>query len=277
MTKPVVMATPLTFINGAAGDSLSSHDRGLAYGHGVFETMRLGSGDIPLRAHHLARLAEGLRQLAIPCDPGAIEAQLLALLPAMPADGTVKLVVTAGIGPRGYRPAARGHPSVIVHWYPPAAPVASARLRPCEYRLPVNPRLAGIKHLNRLDQVLAATELAEGEQGLLMDVDDRVIEALSHNLFALIDGQWRTPRLDRCGVAGVMRRYLLDTLLGEERAVESTLTLAQLADADEMFICNAVAGIVPVAAIVGVANWRSHPRSDGLRRRLAERLPCFAQ
>lgn len=268
------MAAPLTFVNGAAGDGLSSHDRGLAYGHGVFETMRLAGGEIPLLGYHLARLTQGLRRLGIAQGLADIESQLAQLVPAMPAHGTVKLVVTAGVGPRGYATPRDCQPSVIVHCYPPIVPQASARLQPCEYRLPANPRLAGIKHLNRLDQVLAAMELKEGVQGLLMDQEGRVIEALSHNVFACWGGRWRTPGLDRCGVAGVMRHFVLDHLLPE--AAEASFSLAELAEADEVFICNAVAGIVPVISIAGVGEWVSQPRIQQLRRRLAERLPCFA-
>lgn len=272
------MAKPLTFIDGEARDHLSSHDRGLAYGHGVFETMRLHGGDVPLLALHLERLAGGLSGLGIPAAATGIAGQLADLLPLMPAAGIVKLVVTAGVGPRGYRQTGAA-PTVIVHWYPPPAASAEARLQVCRYRLPANPRLAGIKHLNRLDQVVAAMEITEPDRhGLLLDGADQVVETLGHNLFVLRDGRWSTPPLENCGVAGVMRRYLLETLLPAEGIAAEVAAIAagDLGLAEEIFICNAVSGITPVADIAAIGHWSRHPATDQLRRRLGSRLPCFA-
>ncbi len=272
------MTNPLTFINGEPGDCLSSHDRGLAYGHGLFETMRLGGGIIPLLEMHLDRLADGARRLNIPMDRASLMANLAALLPRIPGDGVVKLMLTAGRGPRGYRAAPSATPNLIVHWFPAPVLATEVILQPCRYRLPDNPALAGVKHLNRLDQVLAASELQPQREGLLMDGRHQVVEALSHNIFVWRRGRWLTPPLDRCGVAGVMRRYLLESLLPAlgEAWVEDVLPVGDLAEVEEMFVCNAVAGIVPVTKVEGVATWPVQPRGDRLRRALEERLPCFA-
>jgi len=275
--QSVAMTTPLTFINSEPIDSLSSHDRGLAYGHGVFETMRLDRGSIPLRQLHLQRLALGLERLAIPLSAAAVDHQLEGLLTRMPGDGMVKLIVTAGCGPRGYR-AAGGEATVIVHWYPAPRLLAGVSLQLCRYRLPDNPVLAGIKHLNRLDQVLAAAELKGDNQGLLLDRHDRVVEAISHNLFARVGGRWLTPPLDQCGVAGVMRRFVMTSLMPELGVAvdEKPLPVASLADVEELFICNAVTGLVPVTGVESLVRWPSQPGVDSLRKALFERLPCFA-
>lgn len=271
------MTSPLTFINSEPADCLSSHDRGLAYGHGVFETMRLDRGIIPLRQWHLQRLDLGLQRLGIPLSAIAVDQQLDGLLPRMPGDGMVKLTVTGGCGPRGYR-AVGGEPTVIVHWHPAPPIPAAISLQLCRYRLPANPVLAGIKHLNRLDQVLAAAELKGDNQGLLLDQRDRVVEAISHNVFVRIGGGWLTPPLDQCGVAGVMRRYVMETLMPAlgERVAEKPLPVASLADAEAFFVCNAVVGIVPVSGLESMGRWPSQPDVDRLRGALIERLPCFA-
>lgn len=273
------MTPLLTFINGEAADCLSSHDRGLAYGHGVFETMRLHQGAIPLRHLHLERLAQGLERLAIPSTVDAVVQVLDRVLPAMPDQGIVKLMVTAGVGTRGYRCTTEAKATIITHWHPAPAVPESMSLQLCRYRLPANPVLAGIKHLNRLDQVLAAAELTGNRQGLLLDCNDQVVEALSHNLFACIDGRWITPPLDQCGVAGVMRRYLIESLMPSRNlsvAVEP-LTVATLAEAEALFASNAVTGIVPVMALDTLRCWPSQPVVEDLRQALTERLPCFAR
>lgn len=271
------MAQPLIFINGAASDCLTSLDRGLSYGHGVFETMRRYDGQIPLLALHLERLAMGLERLGIHASTDTIVDRLDSGLMQMPANGVVKLTVTAGVGPRGYRTPPVVSPTVIVHWNPAPGVPATCTLQQCRYRLPANPVLAGIKHLNRLDQVVAAMELEGDLQGLLLDQDGNVVEALSHNIFLRFKNDWLTPRLEHCGVAGVMRRYLLDSLFPATgfSVTEALIPAARLAEADEIFICNAVSGITPVAAIAGLQTWSEHPQTVVLQHRLEENLPCF--
>lgn len=277
VTSPIAMAQPLIFIDGAASDCLTSLDRGFSYGHGVFETMRLYNGQLPLLALHLERLEKGLERLGIKLAASNIKEQLAALLVQMPASGVVKLTVTAGVGPRGYRPPAVASPTVIVHWNPLPSFSASVSLQQCRYRLPSNPALAGIKHLNRLDQVLAAMELEGDRQGLLLDQDDNVVEAISHNIFMRFNGGWQTPRLDHCGVAGVMRHYLLDTLFPVEglAAEESLIPCGRVVEAEEIFICNAVSGITPVTEIAGMRSWQLQSHTAMLQHRLEENMPCF--
>lgn len=276
------MAQPLIFINGTASDCLTTLDRGFSYGHGVFETMRLFNGQLPLWQLHLERLQVGLQRLGISLAVKPLSAELTSLLAEMPPQGIVKLTVTAGVGPRGYRAVATATPTVIVHWYPPPQITASVRLCQCRYRLPVNPVLAGIKHLNRLDQVLASMELEGDEQGLLLDVDDNLIEAISHNIFIRIGDRWLTPALDRCGVAGVMRRFLMETLFPAAglEVEETCIPLRLVPEAGEIFICNAVSGLLPVAEIRGLLTWKPdagiQPQSALLQTTLEEILPCFA-
>ena len=273
------------FINGVSEASLSPFDRGLSYGHGLFETLRLHQGGLPLWDQHLRRLTAGADKLFIPFDAALLQGFVDQSLAHFPANGIVKITLTAGEGARGYRyqPARSNY---LVQYFdlpsPPLSSPASVVLQPCVYRLPDNPRLAGIKHLNRLDQVLAASELADACDGLLLDTQDRVIEALGSNLFMLRDGRWLTPDLTRAGVAGVMRGYLQAEVF-PGRGVEvviADITLADVAAAEEVFICNAVMGIRPVHEIRGVAvwdlaNWGVGSQTLALRAELSRQLPCF--
>lgn len=265
-------------VNGRPATGLGFADRGLCYGHGLFETMRLYQGQLPLWSYHCARLVKGLAVLAIDLDPVRLDAELTSALAAFPRDGLVKLVVTAGEGARGYWARGSEPPTVIIQWFPhTTAKLASTSLQVLSYRLPRNPVLAGVKHLNRLDQVIAARELGGGGHGLLLDSEGQAIEALSHNLFLYHDGQWLTPALDQCGVAGVMRALLLDRLLPDLgwAAQTATVPLAQVTAAREVFICNAVAGVVPVSAINGTGLADDRPRTARIRAKLEESFPCF--
>ncbi|MDZ7686548.1 MAG: aminotransferase class IV [Gammaproteobacteria bacterium] len=118
-------------------------------------------------------------------------------------------------------------------------------VRVCLTRLAINPRVAGIKHLNRLEQVLASAELGDAVEGLMLDIDGNVVEGTRSNLFASLAGQWATPLVDRCGVAGVMREYLID----RTGADEVRLSINGLRAATELFVCNSVFGIYPVTQV----------------------------
>ena len=271
---------PITVIDGIRGGVLRVQDRGLAYGHGVFETMRLYGGELPLLSRHRRRLARGLAALSIAVDDDAVDNTLNTLLAASPGDGVIKLTVTAGIGGRGYRAPDDPHPVVIAQWLPlPPIPAAPATLQTCAYRLPINPRLAGLKHLNRLDQVLAARELPPGVHGLMLDAEGHVVEGLSHNLFIHDGVGWRTPPLDRCGVAGVMRALLLEEVMpgGGIQAREAPLLPVDIATARAIFLCNSLAGILPVAVVDGrpVGAGRNDEVLREVVEKLTEKYPCF--
>ena len=199
-------------VNGRAGGTVDPLDRGLHYGDGLFETIAIVGGRPRFIDWHFERLVGGARALGFPApDLDALRADIAAV--ATEPRCVVKLVLTRGAGERGYRPPRDPQPTRIVAAAPwPAGPrdAASAgiRLGWCRTRLARNGALAGHKHLNRLEQVLARAEWDDGamDEGLMQDDRGRVIAATQANLFARIDGAWCTPRLDECGVAGVMRR-----------------------------------------------------------------------
>lgn len=244
------------WVNGAPGDLLSVRDRGLAYGDGLFETLAVRGGRIRLLPRHLARLAEGCRRLSLPLDLALVEAELTTFA-AQAGEGVAKLLVTRGEGQRGYAPPEPCQPLRILQSAPlPQYPVAHAeqgvRLFPCATRLAEQPLLAGLKHLNRLEQVLARAEWQGGEyaEGLMRDVHGRVIEGIFSNLFLVRDGVLLTAELSRCGVAGVMRAEILELALSLDLPVAiRDIAYDELLAADEVFLCNSLYGIWPVRAL----------------------------
>lgn len=247
-------------MTGAVG--VPADDRGLAYGDGLFETLRItDSGRVPLAERHYARMATGARRLGIPFD----EQHWWRALDEVraPGAGVGKLLLTRGSGGRGYVPPARPRPRLLnrhhslaprpAHQHDPGLVTGTAPLRLAE-----QPVLAGLKHANRLEQVLARREAERQgwDEALLCDAAGRPLALTTMNLFALIDGEVRTPPVDRCGVAGVMRAWVLQ----HAPAITATpvrvrpLSLAALARAEEVFATNAVAGVLPVATL-GVWHW----------------------
>jgi 4-amino-4-deoxychorismate lyase len=253
-------ASWITQVNGEWVDSVNVRDRGLAYGDGLFETLRYQQGHIPLLSYHLDRLRLGCARLRIPLNDHLLDDALAAFVRRLKQESApravVKLTVTRGCGGRGYIPPrpADTHSTLILQSQPLAssdvAINAGVTLQLCQMRVFPNPHLAGLKHLNRLEYVLAAQELPEDPamQGLLLDPHGKLLECLHHNLFMVVDGRLKTPRLQDAGVHGVMRRLLMERLapqLGLDVFAED-LELTDLNGADEVFICNAVRGIWPV-------------------------------
>jgi 4-amino-4-deoxychorismate lyase len=252
---------PIIAVNGHLGGAISPLDRGFTYGDGVFESCRVIHGRIPLWPYHRERLLASCRQLRIGCDPEQLDQyceQLLVLPEVIQTPNTVlKVMVTRGVGGRGYRlPEASittyclaifsGNPLLSDNY------TQGVKLRICDYRLSANPVLAGLKHMNRLEQILARSEWDdEYHEGLLLDQQGNVIEATSSNLFVISAGELITPDLSHAGVAGVMRRLILENLahaIGLVPRIKS-LTLSELQKADELFICNSLAGIQPVLSV----------------------------
>ena len=255
-------------------DALPPGDRGLAYGDGLFETMRAHRGGVPWFARHWARLADGAARLGLALPERALVDAVAADLLRDGDAAVLKLLLTRGAGGRGYAEPEAPLPGWMLARHPlPPPPRAGLRLRWCELRLAIQPRLAGMKHCNRLEQVLARAEWNDEafDEGLLLDSDGGVVSAISANLLVFRDGRWRTPRVDRCGVAGVCRGWLLETGQAEEAGVRAGV----VETADALALCNAVRGILPVARL-GDHAWPAHPATRELQRRLAADHPGFA-
>lgn len=244
-------------VDGVAVATIPADDRGLAYGDGLFETMRGVDGRVALWDFHLARLTLGCARLGIPVPDGRTLASECASLLHGHADAVLKLVLTRGGGARGYAPAHDVLPRRILMRLPapPAPRPEGLRLHACATRLPLDPALAGLKHLNRLHQVLARAEVAAAgaDEGLCLDTAGRVACATAANVFAVVDGELRTPSVDESGVAGTCRAALLaDPAFGPTVRM-GALFPQDLARASEVFLTNAVRGVMPVASIDGRA------------------------
>ncbi len=249
-------------INGIETGQLDALDRGLQYGDGLFETLRIQQGQPRHWAAHMARLAHGCERLGLPMPDEVLlrdEATRLCREAQNDIDGVLKIVLTRGSGGRGYRP-----PLTLVVTrllarfplpdYPPQNAMQGVVVRLCDTRLGLNPALAGLKHLNRLEQVLARAEWQDTgiAEGLMQDIEGNVIEGTMSNLFMVKAGSLRTPELSRCGVTGVMRAQVMTAAEGLGIPVgEGRLGLRDLAAADELFLCNSVIGIWPVRELAG--------------------------
>ncbi len=243
------------WIDGRPADTLPVSDRGLAYGDGLFETIAVRQGRIALLERHMQRLAEGARRLVLPLDLALVRSELLAFAGEL-RQGVAKLIVTRGDGQRGYAPPVDARCRRIlsggpVPAYPPRHRLDGIRLFPCATRLAEQPLLAGLKHLNRLEQVLARSEWQDPAcaEGLMRDHNGRPIEGVFSNLFLVRHGELLTPALTRCGVAGVMRAEILERAVAAGVACRVVdLDYADLLAADEVFLCNSQYGIWPVVA-----------------------------
>lgn len=273
----------MMLINGTVSTQLDARDRGLHYGDGVFTTLRVRDGVAALWEQHAARVQAGCRHLGIALPDSAqlhAEAQQVC---AGVTRGVLKIVITRGVGGRGYAPPRAGTPTRIVALYPwPEFPATHWRegvaVRVNTMRLARNPRLAGIKHLNRLEQVLARAEWGDAgiAEGLMLDDANQVIEATAANIFVVRDGALLTPRLHDCGVAGVMRAEIMQLAqLGGLSVQECALSLDDVRDADEIFLTNSVIGVWPVRKLDTLAK-PIGPRTRAIAAWLEQSYPAYA-
>jgi len=243
-----------SWVDGAAGTSIPIDDRGLQYGDGLFETLKVRNGRVRFLEAHLARLALGCERLSIAGpDAAVLRGEIAMAATQAPGDAILKLIVTRGSGPRGY--AARGpftaRRIMSLHASPMLIAGDGVALRIARLTLAENPQLAGLKHLNRLDNVLAASESPEPVfDSLLLDASGQLVSGTMCNVFLVREGRLVTPAVDRAGVAGVMRGIVLRecAALGlhcDVRAVPA----AELQAADEVFVTNARIGVVPVRSV----------------------------
>ncbi|GGP21340.1 aminodeoxychorismate lyase [Silvimonas iriomotensis] len=257
----------MRLINGQAAERLDLSDRAFQFGDGVFRTLYQRDGKVPFLQRHLAKLRADALALGIAAPPD--ELWLADLRQVGTADATLKLLLTRGETPRGYVYPADLQPNRVVQVAPLAAPrplaAGGARVRVCEIRAGWQPRLAGIKHLNRLENVLARAEWQDPAvfEGLLLDRDDHVIEGCMSNVLMLENGRLITPLLDGAGVAGVMRSVVVSAAQQGWSVAEERITLPRLLAAQRVWLCNSLIGLVPVGSLAGV-NWPVHEADAAL-------------
>jgi len=241
-------------INGEISTFIATTNRGLNYADGVFETLVVNNTR-PLRWQaHMDRLGLGCERLALVMPPQALLLREVQTISAGYTNAVVKIVLTRDGTGRGYTPPKDGACTRIisVHTYPDGITDIAregVKTQVCELRLALQPALGGIKHLNRLEQVLAAAEIRDSSavEGILLDWEEHVISAIYANIFLVNDERLLTPRLDRCGVRGIVRGLILSAHghRCEQRRIHSDM----LWEADEVFICNSVRGVIPLVAI----------------------------
>ena len=239
-------------------EGVSPYDRGLHYGDGLFETIVCVKGQARLLSLHLERLSLGCERLRIALgDVAPLRAEIQNLAAA--GEALVKVIVTRGEAvARGYGWAGTEVASRLVIRYPLPPENSGARdgIRAvvAKLRYGENPHLAGLKHLNRLEQVLARSEVPveDAAELLVFSSCGNLVSGTMSNVFLVRQGRLLTPRLDRCGVAGVMRRVVLREAAAAGIPVEEdVLSQEHLASADEVFVTNARIGIWPVRALGG--------------------------
>lgn len=246
----------MILVDGRPADSVPSTDRGLNYGDGLFETMRLHRGAVPLLDRHLARLQAGCERLGLGWPGRALlEPEVLAVAAGAPAEAVLKIVLTRGDSGRGYAPGPAGPARRIVTAHPlPPALEQPLTVGVCRTPLASSPAVQGLKHLGRLEQVLAARETAVAgwDEGLMLDAASCVVEGTRHHLFFLRGNRLLTPPLAGLAVAGIMRAMLLESLpaLGLDGG-EGELRYDALHEVDAMYLCNSVAGVRAVSRLDG--------------------------
>ena len=247
------------WIDGQPADRLPVSDRGLHYGDGLFETLPVWDGRIPLLDAHLERLHEGCVRLGFRAPADDLLRRELNQAAEGQTRAALKLMITRGSGGRGYRPPENPVATRLLLRYPwPEYPSAWQQegvvLQICTTRLGSNPALAGLKHLNRLEQVLARAEWGDSgeiQEGLMLDAEGSVVEGTMTNLFAAAPGgPLLTPDLSQAGVAGIMRRHIIEqaSAAGIQLQIRR-INPGELMDQHELFVCNSLIGVWPVARL----------------------------
>jgi 4-amino-4-deoxychorismate lyase len=267
------------WVDGRRGQSIDVRDRGLQYGDGLFETMRVRRREIRLLDFHLQRLYEGCDRLKIsgPAMP-SLRAELERIA-ATRSDGVLKLILSRGRGSgksrSGYRPTGEERSLRIATLHPlsaaqrSAAPDAPVRVRLCRTPGSVNPALAGLKSLNRLDSVQARSEWSDERiwEGLMGDTDGLWVCGTMSNLFVRKGSALWTPPVSCSGVAGVMRRWVMQNATALQLQMrEREIRRRDIQSADEIFMTNAVVGVRSVRSIEEGGNAVKFGSFDASRR-----------
>ena len=249
----------MILINGQPENRIDVADRGLQYGDGLFETIAYRHGQLEFLPDHLSRLKEGCHRLNIAFSSAqqqSLLSEIDSLCQQLNSDAVIKVIVTRGTGGRGYRYQADMLTTRIIssHALPvyPVNNISGITVRICQQRLAINPSLAGIKHLNRLEQILARNEWQDEtiSEGLMFDYQERLIEGTMSNVFLVKSNELLTAELSSSGIAGIMRKQLIK--VADELGIPlhiTTLTLDELKSAEEVFVCNSLIGIWPVIRI----------------------------
>ncbi len=253
------MIKSMVLINGAKAPQIEVVDRGFQYGDGVFETILVKKGTPLFLSKHLERLIHGCQILGIPFeDKRLLTREITDLTQCYGDHGVIKIILTRGVGGRGYKPPEKPSPTRVISIqtkpvFPESYEKQGVKVMLCQTRLGVNTALAGIKHLNRLEQILASQEWNDPniQEGLMLDQAGRLIEGTKSNLFVVKSGVLYTPKIDNCGVSGVMRSLVMDAAIKYGLEVkEARISVVDVTNADEVFLTNSIIILWPVKQFV---------------------------
>ena len=268
------------WVDGEQTGSLPIENRGLAYGDGLFETMRAVGGRIPLLDAHMCRLSQGAAVLDLCIELDIAKQQIDQALSSLSDKGwpqaVIKLILIRDGNSQGYGYARTAGSCYLIRAselvLPEQADILHTRV--CKHQLSEQSVLAGVKHLNRLDQVMASRELENEQEGVLLDAEGFVQEGISSNILLVKNDSISTPALLKTGVKGVMRKFLKSQInqLPELEWIERAIHYSELAEADEIIFTNAVRGVRNAVSVRDI--WASETKQvgDRLRSVLLEQL-----
>lgn len=247
----------MILVNGAASDALDAADRGLAYGDGVFRTLAIRGGQPLSWTRHYHKLARDCDAVSIPCPAGDTLRDEIDRLAAHERDCAAKIIITRGTGQRGYAAPSELQPTRIVMScalprHPAEFAQSGVKVHLCSLRLGFQPALAGVKHLNRLENVLARAEWSDPDiaEGLMFDGEGNVIGGTMSNLFIVERDALVTPDLNRCGVAGVTRDRIIEAAAGHRVTCRvEHIGLSRVLHAQEALLVNSLIGVWQVRAL----------------------------
>lgn len=244
----------MILVNGTSQSHIEISDRGLQYGDGLFETITVQNGKAIFLKEHLDRLTDGCQRLFIPIPDHELLKAEIQQLTQHSQQAVLKIIITRGSGGRGYRQPDTIQATRILSLhpypnYPDTYTQQGITALFCSTRLGLNPLLAGMKHLNRLEQVLARAEWSDDniQEGILLDINNNVVEGTMSNLFYSKNNQLYTADLTQSGVTGIIRSMIMN----HEPVIEHCFNQAELLSADEIFVCNSVIGLWPVKQLAG--------------------------
>ena len=245
----------MMLVDGKNENVVPADDRGLAYGDGLFETIKIENGKPVFWKRHIDRLEKGCKVLGLPMPDGEILFNESRQLSEGHESGIIKIILTRGSGGRGYRPGDSSKVRRIVslhQWLgmPEEYYRRGINLYKCTTPVSENHLLAGLKTLCRLEQVMAQREWSEPDytEGLMLDNNGLVIEGTRSNIFLLSDRKLHTPKLTKSGIQGILRDIVIDIAKRLDISVHETdISHAMLINSDEVFVCNSVFYILPVS------------------------------
>lgn len=247
-----------TFKNGLSCYAIDPLDRAFLYGDGLFTSVRTYGGKPQLWKRHLQRLQHGADRLGLDVNWSELEFDVFQKAVLL-EQGVLKILISRGVGERGYLPPRQ--PAVVYLQLFSSAERTDVVCKPSiasglltRQLGQVMPQLAGLKTLNRLEQVILRQELAVcgWNEGLVCDVNDLIVEGVYSNCFFQVDGEWWTPPIDCSGILGVMRAELLERMQARDIPIHlKTLHRDEVTRIEALFFCNALTQIVPVGTLDG--------------------------